>query len=149
VKNCWLGLGIQGDELRLRITKASGFSTARPYGRDILFQALSLRANALELLANLRLNLEASENLSEEDRELIMNLSPAYLQWRDETLREGMHSGIRLMVESLLEVKFGAINRELSQIVEPLMQLEAKDRTQLLMQLSREELLARFGKSTL
>jgi len=107
-----------------------------------------LRANALELLANLRLNLEASENLSEEDRELIMNLSPAYLQWRDETLREGMQSGIRLMVESMLEVKFGAIDRELSQIVEPLMQLEAKDRTQLLMQLSREELLARFGKST-
>jgi len=78
-----------------------------------------LRANALELLANLRLNLEASENLSEEDRELIMNLSSAYLQWRDETLREGMQSGIRLMVESMLEVKFGAIDRELSQIVEP------------------------------
>ncbi len=78
-----------------------------------------------------------------------MNLSPAYLQWRDETLREGMQSGIRLMVESMLEVKFGAIDRELSQIVEPLMQLEARDRTQLLMQLSREELLARFGKSTL
>lgn len=52
------------------------------------------------------------------------------------------------MVESMLEVKFGAIDEELSQIVEPLMQLEARERTQLLMQLSREELLALFGKPT-
>lgn len=107
-----------------------------------------LRASALESLASLRLSLVPSEDLDEEDRELFMNLSPAYLQWREETLQEGMHSGIRLMVESMLEVKFGAIDEELSQIVEPLMQLEARDRTQLLMQLSREELLARFGKPT-
>ena len=48
------------------------------------------------------------------------------------------------MIESMLEVKFGSRDRELSQIVEPLSQLPAKEATQLILQLSREELLTRF-----
>ncbi|NET62338.1 MAG: hypothetical protein F6K47_41415 [Symploca sp. SIO2E6] len=71
-----------------------------------------------------------------------MKLSPLYLQWREEALREGM----RLMVESMLEVKFGVIDEALSQIVEPLSQLPAKESTQLIWELSREGLLAQFSE---
>ena len=86
-----------------------------------------------------------------------MKLSPLYVQWREEALREGqqqvmkqaiqqgMQQGMRLMLESMLEVKFGVIDEALSQIVEPLSQLPAKESTQLILQLSREELLAHFS----
>ncbi|NET62337.1 MAG: hypothetical protein F6K47_41410, partial [Symploca sp. SIO2E6] len=117
-----------------------------------------LRLNALKLLTNLKANLQTTQQLDNEEQNLIMKLSPLYLQWREETLREGqqqgvqqgiqqgMQQGMRLMVESMLEVKFGVIDEELSQIVEPLSQLPAKESTQLILQLSREELLAQFGR---
>ncbi|MEC4986869.1 MAG: hypothetical protein SAK42_22430 [Oscillatoria sp. PMC 1076.18] len=109
----------------------------------------SLRRNILELLANWRINLEIRQNLdNEDDRELIMNLSPAYQQWREATLlegrEEGKEEGQRLMVENLLEGRFGSLDEELSQIIEPMMQLPPRERIQLLLNLSREELLARF-----
>ncbi|WP_346341785.1 hypothetical protein [[Phormidium] sp. ETS-05] len=114
------------------------------------------RRQLLEILANWRINLEINQNVSDEDKELIMNLSPAYLQWREATLQEGMQAGLqtglqtgrqeeqRLMVESMLTVRFGAVDEELSQIITPLMQLDAPERARLLLQLSRSELLARF-----
>ncbi|NET90149.1 MAG: hypothetical protein F6K45_18980 [Kamptonema sp. SIO1D9] len=104
-----------------------------------------LRRNILELLANWRINLEIRQNLdSEDDRELIMNLSPAYQQWREATLLEGREEGQRLMVENLLEGRFGSLDEQLSQIIEPMMQLPPRERIQLLLNLSREELLTRF-----
>ena len=51
------------------------------------------------------------------------------------------------MVESLLAVRFGNLDEELSTIVIPMMELPLTERTQLLLSLSnlsREELLARF-----
>ncbi|NER52534.1 MAG: hypothetical protein F6J92_39030 [Symploca sp. SIO1A3] len=100
-------------------------------------------------MTNLKANLQTTQQLDNEEQNLIMKLSPLYLQWREETLREGeqqgVQQGMRLMVESMLEVKFGAIDEELSQIVEPLSQLPAKESTQLIWQLSREELLAHFS----
>ena len=88
-----------------------------------------------------------------------MSLSPAYLkqreEWKQEGLeegrqegrQEGQQDGQRLMVESLLAVRFGNLDEELSTIVIPMMQLSLTERTQLLLTLSnvsREELLARF-----
>ncbi|HAX84866.1 MAG TPA: hypothetical protein DCY91_01055, partial [Cyanobacteria bacterium UBA11370] len=52
-----------------------------------------LQSNILELLANWRLNVEVRETLTDEDRELIMNLSPVYLRWREQTLQEGRQEG--------------------------------------------------------
>jgi len=49
-----------------------------------------------------------------------------------------------LMVESLLAVRFGNLDEELSAIISQLMELSPTERTQLLLNLSREELLARF-----
>ncbi|MDP5018270.1 MAG: hypothetical protein NWQ43_13375, partial [Dolichospermum sp.] len=80
--------------------------------------------------------------------ELIMSLSPAYLkqceEWKQEGIEEGQQNGQRLMVESLLAVRFGNLDEELSTIVTPIMELSLTERNQLLLNLSREELLARF-----
>ena len=84
-----------------------------------------------------------------------MSLSPAYLkqceEWKQEGIeagrQEGQQDGQRLMVESLLAVRFGNLDEELSAIVTPMMELSLTERTQLLLTLSnvsREELLARF-----
>ena len=126
---------------------------------DNLFQL-----SALELLYNLRTILEVRQDTDREDRELIMELSPLYLQRLEnatqrgieqgiqEGIQEGLQRGIqqgiqrsqRLMVESMLQVKFGEIDEELARIIEPLIQLETLDRTRLIMQLDRSQLLARF-----
>ncbi|BAZ86895.1 hypothetical protein [Dolichospermum compactum] len=53
------------------------------------------------------------------------------------------------MVESLLAVRFGNLDEELSAIISQLMELSLTERTQLLLNLSnlsREELLAKFNK---
>ncbi|NEP27940.1 MAG: hypothetical protein F6K49_40495, partial [Moorea sp. SIO3I6] len=59
----------------------------------------------------------------------------------------GNLEGQRLMVENLLAGRFGTVDLELSRTIEPLMQLPIKDRTQVLLNLSRQELLERFGES--
>ena len=117
------------------------------------------RLNALELLYNLRTILEVRQDIDREDRELIMELSPLYLQRLEDATQRGIQQGVqqgvqqgmqrtkRLMVESLLQVKFGEIDEELTQIIEPLIQLEILEITRLIMQLDRSELLARFDAS--
>jgi len=53
----------------------------------------------LEILASWRRNIELKDNVNDEDRELIMNLSPAYLkqreEWRQEGIQEGRQEGIQ------------------------------------------------------
>lgn len=82
-----------------------------------------------------------------------MNLSSAYLQWREETLQQGRQQGTldgqRLMVEKLIEAKFSTLDQELSDIITVIMQLPLTERSQLLLNLSnlsREELLQRFKR---
>ncbi len=99
------------------------------------------RAIALDLLYNLRKNLEITQASNEEDRELIMRLAPLYQQDRELAKKEGQ----RQVVENLLRVRFGTLDEPLLAIIEPLMALPPEEFTPLLVQLSREELLARFG----
>jgi hypothetical protein len=114
----------------------------------------------LELVYNLLTRLEASQELDSEDRELIMELSPIYLQRLETATQEGVKQGVkqglqqglqqgakqtkRIVVENLLRVRFGSLDDELSAIIEPLVELPVEEFTPLLLQLSREELLARF-----
>ncbi|MDP5016028.1 MAG: hypothetical protein NWQ43_01735 [Dolichospermum sp.] len=105
----------------------------------------------LEMFASWHKNLELNSNVSEEEKELIMSLSPAYLkqreEWRQEGLQEGRQEGLRLIVVSLLTERFGNLDEELSAIVTSIMELSLTERTEVLLQLSnlsREELLARF-----
>ena len=106
-------------------------------------------------------------NISDEDKELMMALSPAYLyqreEWRQEGLQKGLEIGLqqglktgfqegikegeRSMVVGFLIAHFGSLDTRLSAIVTPMMELSLTERTQLLLNLSnlsREELLARF-----
>ncbi|MFN6242176.1 MAG: hypothetical protein ACK4YL_23075 [Microcystis sp.] len=109
------------------------------------------RENLLEILANWRKNLELRDNLSTEEQEDIMNLSPAYLQQREEWKQEGIQQGSLeerySLITSLLEGRFGPLDSELFSLVEKIAQLPISERTALLLSLanlSREELLERL-----
>jgi hypothetical protein len=108
------------------------------------------RENLLEILANWRKNLELRDNLSTEEQEDIMNLSPAYLQQREEWKQEGTLEGQLSLIASLLEGRFGSLDSELSGLVERIAQLPISERTGLLLSLanlSREELLQRLREN--
>ncbi|MEH2351295.1 MAG: hypothetical protein V7K55_25475 [Nostoc sp.] len=110
------------------------------------------RKAALELLYNLQQNLQVTQNQDEEDRELLMRLAPLYQQDREQAMQEGEQRGLetgiqqgeRLVVENLLKFRFGEIDNELQEIIEPLLKLPPEEFTPLLLQLSREELINRF-----
>jgi hypothetical protein len=53
------------------------------------------------------------------------------------------------LIQSLLKSRFGVLDEELSLIVEPLTQLSDDEVANLLLTSSREELVTRFGQSTL
>lgn len=114
------------------------------------------RSNTLELIYSWRISLESKENLDEDERELIMNLSPAYVQWREETLQQGRQQGLqqgalqgqRLLLESLFIVRFGSLDEPLLAVIQALLELPPEEYAPLILQLSdmsREELLQRFG----
>jgi predicted transposase/invertase (TIGR01784 family) len=44
-------------------------------------------------LAVLQINLRVRQNKTKDQREVIMNLSPVYEKWREETLTEGKQEG--------------------------------------------------------
>ncbi len=81
-----------------------------------------------------------------------MELSPLYLQRLEEATQRGIEQGIqqgieqskRDFLESILQVRFGEIDEELAEIIEPLIQLEPLEMMQLSMHLDRPKLLARF-----
>ena len=101
----------------------------------------------LEILADWRKNLELRDNLSKEEEEVIMNLSPAYLQQIEDWKQEGKQEGQLSLITSLLEGRFGSLDAELSGLVEKIANIPISERTQLLLalgNLSREELLQRL-----
>lgn len=128
-------------------------ATQRQAIREVLALPLDhpQRATALRLLANWRINMESSGEIDEDDRELIMALSQAYLEWEQETRNQGVQQGIqqgqRLVIENLLRVRFGNVDEALATIIPTLLELPVEEYTRLLLQLSREELLARFQSS--
>lgn len=117
----------------------------------------------LELVANWRITVAIGENLTHEDQELIMNLSPAYLQWREATFREGKEDGIeegreegreegkleerRQMVENFLKVRFGEIDEALREAIAFLLPLPVEPLTRLLLTASREEIITQFRQA--
>ncbi|HEY9850655.1 MAG TPA: hypothetical protein V6D28_14405 [Leptolyngbyaceae cyanobacterium] len=74
-----------------------------------------------------------------------MELSPLLLQWEEQAVQRGARMGKRTMIENALRVRFGNLDEELSGIIEPLLELPPEEIMVLALQLSREELLARFG----
>jgi flagellar biosynthesis/type III secretory pathway protein FliH len=68
---------------------------------------------------------------------------------RQEGQQEGLRTGVererRAMIESILQVRFGEVDGELTKIINPLMAMSREEFTPLLLQSSREELLGRFS----
>lgn len=106
------------------------------------------RLAALKLLTSWKVSIEAKAEIEQEERELIMTLSQAYLEWEERTQQQGIEQGIQqgklLVVQNLLKARFGELDEQLSSIIPSLLDLPAEEYTRLLLQLSREDLLARF-----
>ncbi|MDB9515370.1 hypothetical protein PN466_00120 [Roseofilum reptotaenium CS-1145] len=111
------------------------------------------RRNILQLVGIWRINVASKIELDTEERELIMELSPAYLKWREDTIQEGIQQGLeqgiergqRLMIEALLRTRFGELDEPLLGMIDALLVLSPDEFMPLCLQLSREELLERFG----
>ena len=106
------------------------------------------RSTILQLLATWKISIEASDLIEQQDREFIMTLSQAYLEWEQKTERRGMQQGQRQVVENLLKARFGELDEQLAGIIEPMLQLPPQEYASLLLQLPNlqsEELLERFG----
>ncbi len=65
-------------------------------------------------------------------------------------VEQGLQQGIQVerstTITNLLQVRFGTMDAQLAAIVEPLLRLSPEEFMPLLLQLSREELLARFSQ---
>lgn len=111
-----------------------------------------IRRNVLEMVYRWRISVMTQTDLTEDDQELIMNLTEAYQEARAQAVQEGVEQGVQLerrqVVENLLRFRFGSVDEELSRVVNTLLQLSPDDFARFLLELSslsREELLARFN----
>jgi hypothetical protein len=107
-----------------------------------------LRRNVLEIIYRWRISVMAQPELTQDDEELIMNLTQAYEEARAAAVLEGVQQERRQVVENLLRFRFGDVDAELTTVVNGLLQLSPEEFASLLLQLpnlSREELLARFA----
>ncbi|WP_242048704.1 MULTISPECIES: hypothetical protein [Nostocaceae] len=97
-----------------------------------------------------RISLMAQPELTQDDEELIMNLTQAYEEARAAAVQEGVEQGVQLgqrqVIENLLRFRFGEVDAELATVVNSLLQLSPEEFTPLCLQLTREELLARFTR---
>lgn len=105
--------------------------------------------NVLEMVYRWRISVMTQTDLTEDDQELIMNLTEAYQEARAQAVQEGVEQGVQLerrqVVENLLRFRFGSVDEELSRVVDSLLQLTPEEFTPLCLELSREDLLARFN----
>ncbi|MDZ7956011.1 DUF4351 domain-containing protein [Nostoc sp. DedQUE09] len=85
------------------------------------------RRATLELLYNLRQNLQVNQNSEEDDQELIMRLKPLYQQDREQAIQEGNKQGEQRLIIRLLNRRFGEIDSSTIERVQELSieQLEA------------------------
>jgi flagellar motility protein MotE (MotC chaperone) len=107
-----------------------------------------LRENTLKLITNWRIILvQQQQNLTDEDQELIMNLSQAYQQWEQTTVQQGIQQERRELIENLLKFRFGSVDEDLGRVIDIFLELPADDFARVLLELpnlSREELLRRL-----
>ncbi|HAG79777.1 MAG TPA: hypothetical protein DCL61_01110 [Cyanobacteria bacterium UBA12227] len=69
------------------------------------------------------------------------------MQGLQQGLQQGTVQGQRLFLESLLKIRFGSLDAELLAIIPPLLKLPLDECSRLSLQLSREELIARFSRT--
>ena len=101
----------------------------------------ALRNHIEGLLFRWRIYVESQDDLTSDDKELMMNLSQIYQDWREKTLQEERS----IFVENILRFRFGQIDDALSQVMKRLLKLPPQELSRLILQSSREELLAKFS----
>jgi Domain of unknown function (DUF4351) len=109
----WLRLLGKGSTQEQAIRELIALSRKNPF-----------RSRALELLASWRITIETSELIDAETQELIMQLSPAYIKWREETLQEGRQEGrqegeARLVLRQLIR-RMGELSPEVRSQIQSL-----------------------------
>jgi hypothetical protein len=93
------------------------------------------------MLTSWKIRIEMTAPVNTEDEELLMALSQAYLDWEQATEQRGK----REVVEALLKTRFIDLDEALAAIVPQILDLPIEEYTRLILELSREELLARFS----
>jgi hypothetical protein len=131
---------------------------------EALLANSSSLSNVVQLVHDLIAILSArqqqqQQDIDQDDRELIMKLSQIYQEQLEEIKKQerqegellGIDRGVqrerRAMVESILEVRFGKVDADLATIIDQVIAMSREEFTPLLLQLSREELLAKFPRS--
>jgi len=128
-----------------------------------------LRNHVEYLLYRWRIAIEIQDELTQDDEDLIMNLSEIVEQRQQKFLHQGLLQGLQQgkqqglqegklqgklqglqqgrqeMVENLLELRFGVIDEALSMVIERLITLSPKDTSELILHCSREELIAKLS----
>ncbi len=99
------------------------------------------RSRILQMLTSWKIRIEMVDLLNSEDEQFSMALSQAYLAWEQVTEQRAE----RRLVESLLQARFGKLDQQLIAIVPQILALPREECANLILQLSYEELLARFS----
>jgi Domain of unknown function (DUF4351) len=97
------------EEIQSAISEVADLPPAHPY-----------RGNALDLFLSLKLELEAKQNTEPEELELIMQLSPLFLEKIDAAKQEGRQEGRLELILQLANRRFGGLSIELQERVEAL-----------------------------
>lgn len=89
--------------------------------------------------------MELLDQVNQEERQILMALSQAYLEWEQKTEQRGIERGAQRTIATILTTRFGPGDRTLEAIIPALMELPIETATPLLLQLTRQELLDRFA----
>jgi hypothetical protein len=109
----WLRVLGRGNVQKQAVEELVELPTSNPY-----------KENLLEILANWRQNLELRDNLTRQEQEELMSLSPAYLkqreEWKLEGKEEGRQEGEASLVLRQLVRRFGEVPQNLAQQIREL-----------------------------
>lgn len=107
-----------------------------------------MRQNVLRALSNCRIVVSAKqEELEEEEKELIMNLSPAFLEWEQSTLNQGRQEEALAMAKRVLARRMGTIDPMLQQKIEQLSTKKLEELVEILFDLATEAELGAWVES--
>ncbi|MCW9683282.1 hypothetical protein FJR41_021220, partial [Dolichospermum planctonicum UHCC 0167] len=114
--------------------------------QELIMKLSQMYQQQLEELRKQGLQEGREEGLQEGREE---GLQEGRQEGRQEGQQEGLRTGVererRAIIESILQVRFGEVDAELTRIINPLMAMSREEFTPLLLQSSRGELLARFS----
>ncbi len=132
----WLRILQKGELQKQAIQELMNLPSKTPY-----------RNNLLEILAHWYRILELREQLTLEEQEEMMNLSPIYVQERNQWLAKGKLQERQEMIENIFKVRFGTIDDDLARSIPQLLQLPNEELTRIMLTKEREELLDLCNKN--